>query len=1005
MKAWQGPAILIFNNAKFKETDFESLMQIRVGGKQGDDTKIGKHGIGFNSCYHFTDVPSFISGDSFAFLDPQEKYLSQRGIRGLIPNNGIDGFSNKDQLVPFEGIEGIDFRSTFEGTLFRLPLRKESSDISDSIFTTDKVLELLTNIKSIASSQFIFLRNIEIIETSFINEDTAPFQITSLWRAIITDLNEDTKNKRKYVNNGVINTFQIKIELADNSENKQEEHWIITNGAQQNPEDSKLKEYARKYRLRVLGGIATILKSSEDNCFKGRMYSFFSLPDAIYLPVHLNGTWAQGSDRGKLLIEKDDLPDLDHQKLGWNRYILLDFLPELYCKLLEEIIKLHKNKEIDLKDHPISKYWPFPSAAGNYPRYVVEYGFRVLQLILKNDDIFQLINEGLPDENDRADVLFKFLPRGQTLGFQGLLRNNLDGLDITSNPDLKLLLRSLPIWPTLSDSILPADLKPISCGYILPSNFQHYRTKKDSKIYLNASGDNVRNCLIKLGVQKRDVYSYTFEDVEFPSEYDYQYVRFLNDILHYSNVVRDLKDKPCFPTYNKKLKKIDQLYDIRNSVYKVIFGENMGMYLHNDIKYSDALSNIGFKNKVNQKTFIGCAKYIETLEKKVNPPSDIRYRGFALIDYFYKNIDTLKFEEGMERFRFVPISKDLGKPYNLNYVRTNTLDCFDHIVLSKYKEVAWSQMSLIAEDVVPPKHVLQKYPSLGKPEATTVIEHLRFLYTHIRVDDEWKSDWAGVFKNNVYEVYKWLEGECKTNDIDLSEQIYEHERLFLNFNKDQDPFDDDNWVSVKDLILNSEKDEDRYICLSLQKYPNMLKSAGVKEVKRPDYKINVRLHNQSIIIGKAVFDLLFDHESSLNDIIFIVNEEEIKASRYMLVASSGFFRQEFYSADPGPIEITINDIRPNSMRILLRYLYGQDIDVAIKSLGIDDDNSKFALYKDLTKLANSYELVHLKEVMELRLSRTITRSNVENMKQFAENSGANQLKEFCDLYIIANNNL
>ncbi|RGB22315.1 hypothetical protein C1646_593637, partial [Rhizophagus diaphanus] len=143
MKAWQGPAILIFNNAKFRETDFESLMQIRVGGKQGDDTKIGKHGIGFNSCYHFTDVPSFISGDSFAFLDPQEKYLSQRGIRGPIPNNGIDGFSNKDQLVPFEGIEGINFRSTFEGTLFRLPLRKESSDISDSIFTTDKVIELL----------------------------------------------------------------------------------------------------------------------------------------------------------------------------------------------------------------------------------------------------------------------------------------------------------------------------------------------------------------------------------------------------------------------------------------------------------------------------------------------------------------------------------------------------------------------------------------------------------------------------------------------------------------------------------------------------------------------------------------------------------------------------------------------------------------------------------------------------------------------------------------------
>ncbi|CAG8733670.1 uncharacterized protein OCT59_011814 [Rhizophagus irregularis] len=1009
MKAWQGPAILIFNNAKFKETDFESLMQIRVGGKQGDDTKIGKHGLGFNSCYHFTDVPSFISGDSFAFLDPQEKYLSQRGIRGHIPNNGIGGFSKKDQLIPFEGIEGMDFRSTFEGTLFRLPLRKEPSDITDSIFTTKKVRKLLTDIKSIVSSQFLFLRNIETIETSFINETTSPFQITSLWKAVITDLDEDIRNRRKYINNGIIKTFQLKIELTDNSGNKQEEHWIITNGAQQNPEDSKLQEYARKYRLRVLGGIATILKSSEniqDN-FKGRMYSFFSLPDAINLPVHLNGTWAQGSDRGKLLIDKDDLPDIDHQKLGWNRYILLDFLPELYCKLLEEIIKLHKNKEIDLKDHPISKYWPFPSVTGNYPKCIVEYGFKVLQLVLKNDDIFQLINEGLPDKNDRVDVLFKFLPREQTLGFRDLLRNNLDELDIKSNPDLKLLIRSLPIWPTLSDPIQPDSkpaLKPISCGYILPNKFQHYRTKKDSKIYLYAA-DDVRKCLIKLDVQERDVYSYTFEDVEFPNEYDYHYVNFLNSILDYGKVVKDLKDKPCFPTYNKKLKKVDQLYDINNSVFKTIFSGNMGMFLHNDLKYLNELSSIGFKYKVNQETFIICAKYIEKLGKKVNPPSDTRYRGFALIDYFYKNIDTLKFEEGMERFQFIPISKDLGKPYNLNHVRTNTLDCFDHIVLSKYKEVAWSQMSLIAEDVVPPKHVLQKYPTLGKPEVTIVIEHLRYLYMNLRVDDEWKTNWAGVFKNNVYEVYKWLEDECKENDIDLTEHIHERERLFLNFNKNQDPFDDDNWVSIKDLILNSQIDEDRYICLALQKYPTMLKSAGVKEVKRPDYKINVCLHNQSIIIGKAVFDLLFDQETSLNDIIFIVDEEEIKANRYMLAASSEFFQKEFSSANPGLIKNTVNDIKPNSMRILLRYLYGQDIDVAIKSLKIDSDTSKFVLYEDLLKLANSYELAHLKEMMELRLSRKITRSNVENMKKFAVTSGANQLKEFCDLYIITNHNL
>ncbi|RGB25048.1 hypothetical protein C1646_772272 [Rhizophagus diaphanus] len=125
----------MFNNAKFKESDLESLMQIRVGGKQDDDTKIGKHGLGFNSCYHFTDVPSFVSSDKITLLDPQEKYLSKR-IIDTIPQNG----THKDQLAPFKGIKSIYF---CEGTLFQIPLRKEPSKLSDTIYTTDQILELV----------------------------------------------------------------------------------------------------------------------------------------------------------------------------------------------------------------------------------------------------------------------------------------------------------------------------------------------------------------------------------------------------------------------------------------------------------------------------------------------------------------------------------------------------------------------------------------------------------------------------------------------------------------------------------------------------------------------------------------------------------------------------------------------------------------------------------------------------------------------------------------------
>ena len=69
------------------------------------------------------------------------------------------------------------------------------------------------------------------------------------------------------------------------------------------------------------------------------------------------------------------------------------------------------------------------------------------------------------------------------------------------------------------------------------------------------------------------------------------------------------------------------------------------------------------------------------------------------------------------------------------------------------------------------------------------------------------------------------------------------------------------------------------------------------------------------------------------------------------------------------------------MRILLRYLYGQNIDDAIQNCqSLDDNNgeprrnlnntnqsSNLVLYKDLLKLSDRFELDHLKELIELRL--------------------------------------
>ena len=89
------------------------------------------------------------------------------------------------------------------------------------------------------------------------------------------------------------------------------------------------------------------------------------------------------------------------------------------------------------------------------------------------------------------------------------------------------MIRLLPIWITLSNPLEhnpTPPLKSASSGYILPKGCHHYRTN-NSKIFLAVSDDHDRKIFTDLNVSVRDFYSYIFEDVEFPSEYDDHYIK------------------------------------------------------------------------------------------------------------------------------------------------------------------------------------------------------------------------------------------------------------------------------------------------------------------------------------------------------------------------------------------------------------------------------------------------------------------------------------------------
>jgi hypothetical protein len=124
-------------------------------------------GVGFNSIYHLTDSPSFITGDKYVILDPHERCYEGGMKFNFIEKKFAEGFP--EQFVPFEipcnEPHDKPFKKPFKGTVFRYPLRNSTeSDISKKIYKTEEILEMFHKFYEKESINcLLFLKYIERI--------------------------------------------------------------------------------------------------------------------------------------------------------------------------------------------------------------------------------------------------------------------------------------------------------------------------------------------------------------------------------------------------------------------------------------------------------------------------------------------------------------------------------------------------------------------------------------------------------------------------------------------------------------------------------------------------------------------------------------------------------------------------------------------------------------------------------------------------------------------------
>lgn len=181
MAEWQGPALLIHNDACFNERDFHNLAKIGQASKMERLATTGRFGLGFNSAYHFTDLPQLVSGDSLVMFDPHCTYVpgahtAQPGIRIKFATGSSAGSKAgrrgllsqfPDQFSPLCYF-GCDMTNRYNGTLFRFPLRSKStsssSEIKQSAITMEAMVELVDAFRGTIAQSLLFLRCVRRIE-------------------------------------------------------------------------------------------------------------------------------------------------------------------------------------------------------------------------------------------------------------------------------------------------------------------------------------------------------------------------------------------------------------------------------------------------------------------------------------------------------------------------------------------------------------------------------------------------------------------------------------------------------------------------------------------------------------------------------------------------------------------------------------------------------------------------------------------------------------------------
>ncbi|XP_063807744.1 sacsin isoform X3 [Pseudophryne corroboree] len=388
MAQYQGPALYVYNNAVFAPEDWNGIQEIARSRKKDDPLKVGRFGIGFNSVYHITDVPSICSGGQIGILDPHQVLFGRHesGQCWDIKEDSKEISELVDQFAPFVNIFGSTKETLaegyFPGTFFRFPLRVQPSLLSNNLYTKEKVLELYESFRADADTVLLFLKNVQKVSLHVREVDGSEslvFRVTASENKL---LKHDRPNSIKILEKSIDGyckgvpsnsvtcvTYHVNIIVEDEKvKETQTSSWLVCNSVGGRGICNELDCLADDLKFVPTIGIAMPLWNSDDEKgakseFVGRAFCFLPLPPGdeckTGLPVHVSGFFGLTDNRRS--IKWRELDQWRDPAALWNELLVKSVVPKTYTTLILEAIKrmgTGENPDFPLSAESIYSVWP-----------------------------------------------------------------------------------------------------------------------------------------------------------------------------------------------------------------------------------------------------------------------------------------------------------------------------------------------------------------------------------------------------------------------------------------------------------------------------------------------------------------------------------------------------------------------------------------------------------------------------------------------------------------------